>query len=103
MNQGYRGVAGTTSGGPPNFASLPKWVVLPNEAVLIRPGRRRGARGHVQLDEDVAHMPIDRLLAQEKRVGDGLVGLAGGDEQEHLVFPRAQAVRTRRGTDVGSR
>ena len=53
-----------------HFHQTPRaWVVLPNEPVLIGPGGRRGARGHVELGEDVAHVPVDGLLAQEELAG----------------------------------
>src|SRR5712671_4012286 len=97
MEGGYSGQAGQTSGGPPNFTPRTKWVVLPKEPVLIRPGGCRGAGGHVQLDEDVAHVPIDRLLTQEQLAGDGFVGLTRGDEQQYLEFARAETVRVKCG------
>src|SRR5262245_34653101 len=103
MQTGYRGVAEQTSGGPPNFTAAANWVVLPNEAVLVRPGSRGRARRHVELHEDVAHVPVDRLLAQEELAGDRLVGLARGDEPQHLELARAEAVSVRRRTRVGGR
>src|SRR5262245_32283263 len=42
------------------------WVVLPNQAVFVGVGGGGGARGHVQLAEDVAHVPIHGLLAQKQ-------------------------------------
>ena len=65
------------------------------QAVLIGPGRRGGARGHAQLGEDVAHVPIDGLLAQEELAAMTLLVLPDRDEQEHLELARAQAVRVR--------
>src|SRR5262245_25093468 len=97
MQRGYRGVAERTSGGPPNFTAAANWVVLPNEVVLVRPGGRGRARRHVELYEDVAQVPVDRLLAQEQLAGNRLVGLARGDEPQHLELARAQAVRVPRG------
>ena len=61
-------------------------------------GRGRGARGDVELGEDIAHVPVDRLLAQGQLAGDGLVRLAGGDQAQDLqaraVSAHASADRT---------
>ena len=40
-------------------------------------------------------MAVNGLFAEEELVGDGLVGLAGGDEEEDLALARAEAVRLR--------
>src|SRR5437868_15145631 len=45
-----------------------------DELVLIGIRRRGGATRDVDLGEDVAHVSIDRLLAQEQLLRDGLVG-----------------------------
>src|SRR5580765_1922650 len=52
-------------------------------------GCGRPAR-QVELDEDVAQVASDGLLADGERVGDALVRLAGGHEAKHLDFPRRQ-------------
>jgi hypothetical protein len=80
MTGDYRPRSGETSGGLPNFVSFQEWVVLPNEAVLVRPSGRCGASGDIQLDEDVTHMAIDGLLAQEEFVRNDLIGFACRDE-----------------------
>src|SRR6476660_6801342 len=103
MRGAYRPRHGGTSEGLPNFVTFPKWVVLPNEAMLVRPGGRCGASGDIQLDEDVAHMAINGLLAQEEFVRDGLVGLACRDMPQHLLLPHAQAVGVRYGAGVSCR
>src|SRR6266508_3212508 len=41
------------------------------EPVLVGVRRGRGTRGHAQLGEDVAHVPVDRLLGQDQ-VGVGI-------------------------------
>src|SRR5262249_19243112 len=48
-------------------------------------------------------MTIDCLLAQEEDVRDRLVGLARGEKQQYLEFPRAEAVCGRRGAGFGPR
>jgi hypothetical protein len=35
-----------------------------DELMPVGEGRRRGSRGYIELGEDVADVPIDRLLAQ---------------------------------------
>ena len=40
-------------------------------------------------------MAIDGLLAQEQLAGDRLVGLAGGDQAQHLQLTTRQAMRAR--------
>jgi hypothetical protein len=89
MTGDYRRWSGETSEGLPNFVTIPKWVVLPNEAVLVCPGCRCGASRDVQLDEDVAHVAIDGLFAQEKLARYGLVGFAFRDEPLHFLLPCA--------------
>src|SRR5919106_2551810 len=60
------------------------------EIVLIRlRGGRRRAR-NVQLDEDVAHVPGDRLLANDEIVGDFPVGLAFGQVSKNLKLTAGQ-------------
>src|SRR5262245_47976123 len=56
--------------------------------------RRSGPRGDAELEEDVAHVTVDGLLAQEQLPGDDLVGLARGDEAEDLQLARGQPVGT---------
>ena len=46
-----------------------------------------------ELGEDVAHVPGDRLLAQEQVGGDGAVRPAGGDQPQYLELARGQPVR----------
>src|SRR5215213_3083752 len=61
-----------------------------DEPVLVRVGCGRGARGQAQLSEDVAHVPVYRPLAKDQLGGDRLVGLAGGDQAQHLMLTRRQ-------------
>src|SRR5215213_2643515 len=61
-----------------------------DEPVLVRVGCGRGARGQAQLGEDVAHVPVDRPLAKNQLGGDRLIGLAGGDQAQHLMLTRRQ-------------
>src|SRR5262249_23633858 len=56
--------------------------------------RRCRPRRNPELEEDVAHVTVDRLLAQEQLAGDDLVGLARGDQAENLQFARGQPVGT---------
>src|SRR4051812_39987407 len=78
------------------------WVIPPSpergsdEIVLVGVSGRRGARGDVELDEDIADVAVDGLLAEHEFAGDRLVGLAGGDEAQHLQLARRQSVRRRR-------
>src|SRR5687767_725971 len=94
----------------PNFTEPSAWVVPPmaepkrlNQAVLVGVCRGRRARRNVELREDVAHVPVDRLLAQEQLFRDRLVGLAAGDEAQHLELARRQTMRPRRRTLLGDR
>ncbi len=61
-----------------------------DELVLVRVGRGGRARRNIQLGENVAHVPVDGLLAQGQLGGDRLVRLAGGDEAQHLQLARRQ-------------
>src|SRR6185503_9886080 len=56
---------------------------------LDRPGNLR-ARGHAQLPEQVAHVGLHRLQADEQLGGDLLVRLPVHDEPRHLQLPLAQ-------------
>ena len=72
--------------------------------MLVGVGGRGGARRDAELVEDVAEMAIDRLLAELQLLRDRLVGLAGGDEAEHLdLAPREVAglFRTRPALEIG--
>ena len=57
----------------------------------IAVGGGRGARRHAELGEDVAHVSLDRALAEEQLRRNGLVGATGGDESQHLPLARRQA------------
>ena len=52
-----------------------------------------GAGGNVELDEDVADVPVHRFLAESEFPCDGLVGAARGDKTKNLKFALAQIVR----------
>src|SRR5687767_6221811 len=69
---------------------------LPDEAVLVGVGGGLGTGGEPQLREDVADVPRDRLLADEQLGRDRAVGLARGDEHEHLALAPAQCPSRRR-------
>ena len=56
-----------------------------------RSGRRPG--GHAELEEDVAQVAVDGLLAPEQGLGDGTVGVARGHQAEDLQLPGAEASR----------
>src|ERR1043165_9070491 len=65
----------------PQSATAPRMGSFPhprraasNQAGAESVGGGGRARGDVDLDEDVADVPIDGLLAQEQLLGDGLVG-----------------------------
>ena len=61
------------------------------ELVLVSEGRGGGPRGDVKFVENIAHVPVDCLFAQGQLLGDGLVGLAGGDQAKHLQLPLRQS------------
>ena len=52
--------------------------------VLVREGRRGGARRHIQRGEDVAYMTIDGLDTEEQLVRDGGVGAPARDQAQHF-------------------
>ena len=52
--------------------------------VCVRRGRR--PRRHVQLGEDIAQVPLDRLLTQYQRSGNVGVASPFGNQPEHLDF-----------------
>ena len=56
---------------------------LSDELVLVGVGGGRRTRGHAQLDEDVADVPIHRPLAEDQLSGDVPRGSAGGDQLQH--------------------
>src|SRR3954452_10234774 len=75
------------------------------------PGRRSGAeksqyREHApmvvarlfdpELHEDVFHVGLDRLRAQEEALADALVGTALGHQREHLALALGQLVESTR-------
>ena len=60
------------------------------EVVLKRPGGRARTVRHAELVEDVAHVPGNGLFADEEFVGDGVIGLAGGEQAENLRFSFAE-------------
>lgn len=66
-----------------------------DHAVGDAPGRRRGARGHVELGADVRDMPVDGVDAEHQPVGDLSVGSAAGDEGEHLLLTLGEGARDR--------
>src|SRR5688572_26014851 len=103
-------IAGLRIGRIPQCPDAGAWVELPTyrsdgseQLVLVAVGGGRGARGHVELGEDVADVPVHRLLAQRELCGDGLVGLARGDQAEHLQLARRESVRTVWGISPGKR
>src|SRR6478736_4757419 len=56
------------------------------ELMLEGVGRRGRPARQIQLDEDVAEMAGNRLLADGQIVGDGSVRLPRGHEAKHLDF-----------------
>ena len=54
------------------------------------PGCGRGARGEVELTEDVGQVPVDRVLAEHQSLGDVLVALSLRDELQSIAFARRQ-------------
>ena len=63
---------------------------MSEQLVVVGVGGGGGPRRNVELVEDVAHVPVDRPLAQEQLGRDGLVGLAGGDQAKHLKLARRE-------------
>ena len=73
-----------------------------------------GVGGEVELAEDAAHVRFDRLAGDEELLGDAAVGLALGDQREHLALAwcelgervagdgRAEKLFDERGLDDGS-
>src|SRR3954470_11895376 len=55
-----------------------------------REGSQLAAGGRAELREHVAHVPLDRLDAHEKRRCDLAVGEPGGCEPHHLALDRRQ-------------
>ena len=87
--------ASARASAPPPNLSRRGWVVPPSRRVveqsaLVRVRGRRRARPHAQLHEDVAHVALDRALADHELVGDPAVGVPGGDEPQHLELARGQ-------------
>src|SRR3954454_25396647 len=71
----------------------PAQSVAPGES-LVRKERvgQLGAVAHVELAVDVAEVELDRLRAQEQRVGDALIRPALGDQHRDLQLLRGQLV-----------
>src|SRR4029450_2555034 len=67
-----------------------------DEAVLVRKGRGGGACTTFELGEDVAQVPVDRLLAESELARDRLVRPAARDQPKHLQLASRQPV-VRRG------
>jgi hypothetical protein len=61
--------------------------------VTGRLGDRGGAGGDPQLAEDVGHVAVDGVLAEDEAGGDLLVADAPRDEPQDLEFPPGQAGR----------
>ena len=53
--------------------------------------------GDVELRQDVADVALDRFHAERERVGDLLVGFAGGDQAQHLNLAGRETVAARVG------
>jgi len=62
------------------------------QSLLVRVGGCRSARGDAELGEDVAHMAVDRALADHELSGDCLVGLACGNQPQYLQLSHGEAV-----------
>ena len=60
------------------------------EVVLKRPGGRARTVRHAELVEDIAHVPGNGPFTDEELVGNGVIGLAGGEKAENLRFPFAE-------------
>src|SRR4051812_30668516 len=93
MARPYGRAGPATSGEPPNRAGRGMGdLTHSQQAVLVGVGGGRGARGDAQLGEDVAHVAVDRPLAEDERGGDRAVGLPGGDAAQDLELAARQAV-----------
>lgn len=57
--------------------------------------RRGGPRRHVQLAEDVAQVPLHRLLAQHENTRDLVIALTFGHQAKDLDFSLGKAARPR--------
>ena len=68
---------------------MPFWL---HEGVLVGVRGGRGAAADVDLGEDVAEVPGDRLLAEEQDRGDPSVGVPLRHQSEHLTLPSSQRV-----------
>ena len=63
------------------------------EAHLCSTGHRLGAAASPQLAVEVVYVGLDGAHRDEELTGYLLVGVAGGDEREHLQLPLAQRLR----------
>src|SRR4029453_83423 len=83
--------ARTASDEPPNLLTsgvgTSTHTRASDEVVLIGVRGGRGASGNAQLREDVAHVPVDRPIAEHELGGDRPVRRASGDEAQHLQPP----------------
>src|ERR671917_525542 len=85
-----RRIEGTTQLLPHGSVGSSTHLECSGELVLVRVSRSRSARGHTQFRENVAYVPVHRPPAEDQLGGDGLVGLAGGDQAQHLQLTRRQ-------------
>ena len=70
------------------------------EVGLVGERGRRRTRGDAQLGEDVAHVPVDRPLAETQLHADRAVGQTLRDEPEHLELAAGQEAVPGRSTPV---
>src|SRR5215207_6175295 len=63
------------------------------QPVLMGVGGRSSSRRHVELDEDVAQMSLDRLLAEHEYTGDVGVAPAFCNQSQHLYFTLRESGR----------
>ena len=62
----------------------PRGGVLLQQPQLPRAGDGLGAVGRAELVEDVGDVPLDGVQRDHQFLGDGLVGVAGGQQLKHL-------------------
>src|SRR5829696_3801206 len=69
----YGPAGGVASGKPPNWGLKRmggSTQLRLEEPVLVGVGGGRSPRGHAELGEDVAEVPVDRLVGHEQLAGD---------------------------------
>src|SRR5438094_2509025 len=64
-----------------------------HEIVLERKSAGSGPRRHVELGEDVLHVPRNRVLAYDERHRDLSIALPAGNEPKHLQLTGRQSMQ----------